>query len=286
MEALNVSLLEATNNNIFHGIKVGKDNIHISHLQFVDDALIMGEWSCSNAKNLSTILTFFHLASGLKVNFNKSKLYGIGTSNVELCCLASTIGCLASQFPCTYLGLPIDAKMSPTNLKVFEENFFWGGSLDDKKNSWIAWDNVISPYDQGGPGIGSLRTCLSFVQLADIEPPSPLSHLGLNFTCAWPREPKRGPLLKELSSMVNLFSNLFLLDVEYCWEFTSDDSRRFSVKGMRSLISSSSQIASLPVTSWNKVMALKINIIHMACLKWKDGFLGQPRSKWYRFKLR
>ncbi|GJZ89449.1 putative RNA-directed DNA polymerase, eukaryota, reverse transcriptase zinc-binding domain protein [Tanacetum coccineum] len=96
VEALNVALLEATNNNIFHGIKVGKDKIHISHLRFANDALITGEWSRSNAKNLSRILTCFHLASGLKVNFNKSKLYGISTSNIELCYLASTIGCLAS----------------------------------------------------------------------------------------------------------------------------------------------------------------------------------------------
>nr|GEX95226.1 RNA-directed DNA polymerase, eukaryota, reverse transcriptase zinc-binding domain protein [Tanacetum cinerariifolium] len=45
-----------------------------------------------------------------------------------------------------------------------------------------------------------------------------------------------------------------------CWEFTSDASRRFSVKGMRSLISSSSQTASLLATRWNKVLPLKINI--------------------------
>nr|GEZ85705.1 putative RNA-directed DNA polymerase, eukaryota, reverse transcriptase zinc-binding domain protein [Tanacetum cinerariifolium] len=49
VEALNVDLLEATNNNVFHGIKVGTDKIHISHLLFTDDALIMGEWSRSNA---------------------------------------------------------------------------------------------------------------------------------------------------------------------------------------------------------------------------------------------
>ncbi|GJS28161.1 RNA-directed DNA polymerase, eukaryota [Tanacetum coccineum] len=77
-KALNVAILEATNHNIFHGIKVGKDKLHISHLQYADDALILEEWSLTNAKNLSMILTCFHLASGLKVNFNKSKLYGIG----------------------------------------------------------------------------------------------------------------------------------------------------------------------------------------------------------------
>ncbi|GKA79907.1 putative RNA-directed DNA polymerase [Tanacetum coccineum] len=112
VEALNVALFEATSNNIFHGIKVGKDKVHISHLQFADDALIMGEWSFTNAKNLSRILTCFQLASRLKVNFNKSKLYSVGVSNSKLNSLAETIGCLASQFPCIYLGLPIGAKIT------------------------------------------------------------------------------------------------------------------------------------------------------------------------------
>jgi hypothetical protein len=112
VEALNIAFLEARNNNIFHGVEVDKDKIHISHLQFADDALIIGEWSRTNAKNLSRILTCFHLASGLKVNFNKSKLYGIGVTNGELSSMATTIGCLASQFSCIYLGLPIGAKMS------------------------------------------------------------------------------------------------------------------------------------------------------------------------------
>ncbi|GJS84723.1 protein SINE1 isoform X2 [Tanacetum coccineum] len=90
----------------------GKDKIQVSHLQFADDALILGEWSLSNSKNLSRILICFHLASGLKVNFNKSKLFGIGVSNIELSVVASSLGCLASEFPCSYLGLPIGAQMS------------------------------------------------------------------------------------------------------------------------------------------------------------------------------
>ncbi|GKB83290.1 hypothetical protein Tco_0950185 [Tanacetum coccineum] len=61
--------LGAKNNNIFHGAIVGKDKVHILHLQFADDALIMGKWSLLNAKNLSRILTCFHLASGLKEEY-------------------------------------------------------------------------------------------------------------------------------------------------------------------------------------------------------------------------
>nr|GEZ13610.1 TMV resistance protein N [Tanacetum cinerariifolium] len=129
-QALNVAILEATNHNIFHGIKVGKDKLHISHLQYANDALILGEWSLTNAKNLSRILTCFHLAFGLKVNFNKNKLYGIGVSNLELNSIATSIGCLASQFLCTYLGLPIGVDMSR--------------------------DTVISPHQKRGLGISSL----------------------------------------------------------------------------------------------------------------------------------
>nr|GFB03631.1 reverse transcriptase domain, reverse transcriptase zinc-binding domain protein [Tanacetum cinerariifolium] len=47
-----------------------------------------------------------------RVNFNKSKLFRIGISSVDLHSLASFIGCLASQFPSTYLELPIGANMS------------------------------------------------------------------------------------------------------------------------------------------------------------------------------
>ncbi|GKA76634.1 RNA-directed DNA polymerase, eukaryota [Tanacetum coccineum] len=115
IKALNVSILKATNRDLFHGVKVGKDKFHISHIHFADDALIMGEWSLMNALNLSRILTCFHLASGIKVNFSKSKHFGIRVSNVELYSIASSIGCLASHFPCIYLGLPIGANMLRCN---------------------------------------------------------------------------------------------------------------------------------------------------------------------------
>ncbi|GJW21887.1 RNA-directed DNA polymerase, eukaryota, reverse transcriptase zinc-binding domain protein [Tanacetum coccineum] len=41
MEALHVSLEEAKSKNIFEGVKGGSDKVDISHLQFVDDTLLM-----------------------------------------------------------------------------------------------------------------------------------------------------------------------------------------------------------------------------------------------------
>ncbi|GKB70932.1 putative RNA-directed DNA polymerase, eukaryota, reverse transcriptase zinc-binding domain protein [Tanacetum coccineum] len=112
IQAFNVVLEEAKSRHFFRGIDVGSNRVHISHLQFADDAIILGEWSQVNVKNLSRILTCFHLASGLKVNFNKSEFFGVGVTNNELTSLASTIGCQPSHFPCNYLSLPIGANMS------------------------------------------------------------------------------------------------------------------------------------------------------------------------------
>lgn len=131
VEALNVALVEAKNILLFKGIEVGKDKVHVSHLQFADDAIIMGEWSTTNVRNLSSILTCFHIASGLKVNFLKSRLFGIGVNESDLTSLASSIGCQPSHFPCTYLGLPIGANMS--------KNANWSPLVDRFLNRLSNW---------------------------------------------------------------------------------------------------------------------------------------------------
>ncbi|GJS75596.1 putative RNA-directed DNA polymerase, eukaryota, reverse transcriptase zinc-binding domain protein [Tanacetum coccineum] len=124
---------------------------------FMNDALIMGEWSLLNAKNLSRILTCFHLSSGLKVNFYKSKLFGIGVTNSEVNSLASTIDCLPSHFPCIYVGLPIGGNMARcANWSILVDKFqkrlskwkskslSFGGRLTHKKTKSQAKSNKTS----------------------------------------------------------------------------------------------------------------------------------------------
>nr|GEX40755.1 RNA-directed DNA polymerase, eukaryota [Tanacetum cinerariifolium] len=166
VEALNVALLEARAKNLFRCVEVGIDKINISHLQYADDALIMGEWSLSNAKKLSRILSCFHLASGLIVNFNKSRFYGVGVSHLELNSLALAIGgrltltkAILGSLGVYFFSTFKDPKSITKKLESIRRNFFWGGCRDEKKIAWIAWDKVISPLDQGSFGIGSLKIC-------------------------------------------------------------------------------------------------------------------------------
>ncbi|GJS28157.1 putative RNA-directed DNA polymerase [Tanacetum coccineum] len=71
----------------------------------------LSPWSLENVKNLCRILRCFHLASGLKVNFFKSKFFGVGVTNNDTHTFASILNLQPSSFPCTYLGLPIGANM-------------------------------------------------------------------------------------------------------------------------------------------------------------------------------
>ncbi|GKD49857.1 RNA-directed DNA polymerase, eukaryota, reverse transcriptase zinc-binding domain protein, partial [Tanacetum coccineum] len=141
VEALHVTLQQAKSRNIFEGIKVGSTGVDVSHFQFVDDALIIGKWSHENAKNLCRILRCFELSSGLKVSFSKSKFFGLGASMAESNNLASSLG----------------SKKVILYFEKLRRNFFWGGSLDSNKITWIGWKKVCSSDRRGGLGIGSLQ---------------------------------------------------------------------------------------------------------------------------------
>nr|KAJ0224075.1 hypothetical protein LSAT_V11C200069590 [Lactuca sativa] len=111
MEGLHIVMEEACAKGIFKGMQVPNSEVRISHLLYADDALFVGEWSDENIKNLARILRCFHVSSGLKVNFNKSRIFGIGVDRQEVSRLVEPLGCKPSDFPFTYLGVPIGANM-------------------------------------------------------------------------------------------------------------------------------------------------------------------------------
>ena len=107
MEGLIVAIKEAVSKGLLKGVSLPNGGPIISSLHFADDALFFGNWSDDNVKNLMLILECFHMASGLKINWGKSIINGIGISDLELHRLASSIGCKEGKFPLHYLGLPI-----------------------------------------------------------------------------------------------------------------------------------------------------------------------------------
>nr|GEV10009.1 transposon TX1 [Tanacetum cinerariifolium] len=69
------------------------------------------DWSKHNAKNLMCILKGFEKVLGLKINFNKSKVYGIRVSSSAVAEMTRVMKCGMGEIPLTYLGLPIRVSM-------------------------------------------------------------------------------------------------------------------------------------------------------------------------------
>lgn len=112
MEGLNVALEAARDQRIFKGIDIPYGGPTISHLFYVDDALFIAKWSQSNLKNLARIRQCFHVTYGLKVNYHKSKVFGIGVSELESTNWANILGCEPGTLPFNYLGVPVGANMN------------------------------------------------------------------------------------------------------------------------------------------------------------------------------
>jgi len=103
---------------LFSGIKIGRKEAEVCILQFADDTVFFCENSYSNVVTLKAILRGFELASGLKINFHKSKLTGINVLRSNLVCYTKTLNCVQIGIPFKYLGLEVGG--NPRKKKFWE----------------------------------------------------------------------------------------------------------------------------------------------------------------------
>ncbi|XP_026383814.1 uncharacterized protein LOC113279336 [Papaver somniferum] len=99
---LSLMLKKAASDNLISGFKVSQNGTTISHLQFADDLVVFLNDDELQVQNLKHILTVFEMISGLKVNYRKSTMVGLGQlHNGEV--FADSFGCSSSQLPMNYL---------------------------------------------------------------------------------------------------------------------------------------------------------------------------------------
>nr|GFB54775.1 RNA-directed DNA polymerase, eukaryota, reverse transcriptase zinc-binding domain protein [Tanacetum cinerariifolium] len=84
MEGLNIMLKDGLAANLFCGVKIGSPCFHLSHLFYADDVIIFSKRNQCDMDNIIRILDVFYLASSLKININKSNLYGVGVSSEDV----------------------------------------------------------------------------------------------------------------------------------------------------------------------------------------------------------
>ncbi|GKA39218.1 RNA-directed DNA polymerase, eukaryota, reverse transcriptase zinc-binding domain protein [Tanacetum coccineum] len=114
MESLHLSFKKIMNAGLFMGIPLD-NSLTISHLFYADNAIFVGKWNSSNLKIILKDLKCFHMASGLKININKSKLMGYGVHSDEVEIAARHIGCATFVAPFTHIGVKVGGMMDRTN---------------------------------------------------------------------------------------------------------------------------------------------------------------------------
>jgi len=133
-EGFNVLMESLIRNNLYSGYQVGNNaGTTVSHLQFADDTLILGDKSWANIRAMRAILLLFQSLSGLKVNFSKSCLVGVNVASSWLSEAAMVLNCKVGSVPFVYLGMPIGG--NPRRLS------FWELLLNRIKSRLLGWSS-------------------------------------------------------------------------------------------------------------------------------------------------
>ncbi|XP_028079847.1 uncharacterized protein LOC114281552 [Camellia sinensis] len=130
-EALNILLKRARELRLLKGVIIRDNQVVFSHLQFADSSLLFCQVEVSEVLFLKRALRCFELASGLKINYHKSVLCRIDTSDSSLSEFASLLNCKTQKLPLNYLGLPLGA--SPRRKKT------WKPIVDKLKLRLAGW---------------------------------------------------------------------------------------------------------------------------------------------------
>ncbi|GLT40917.1 hypothetical protein SLA2020_150140 [Shorea laevis] len=117
-EGLNGLIHKAVLEGLFRGVEVGRRGLAVTLLQFADDTIIMGKADTENIFMVKTILRWFELMSGLRINFSKSSIHGYNMPVRWVEGSASMLRCGVGKSSFSYLGMPVDG--NPGNKKLWE----------------------------------------------------------------------------------------------------------------------------------------------------------------------
>ncbi|PNX76937.1 cysteine-rich receptor-like protein kinase, partial [Trifolium pratense] len=164
-EGHNVLMEAMVRRNLFTGFRVGvSDSLSVSHLQFADDTLLLGEKSWANVRALRAVLVLFESLSGLKVNFHKSMLVGVNIRDSWLDEASSALCCRVGKTPFLYLGLPIGGDS--------RRLVFWEPVLARLKNRLSGWKSRFLSFGGRLVLLKSVLTSLPVYALSFFKAPS------------------------------------------------------------------------------------------------------------------
>ncbi|RVW90178.1 putative mitochondrial protein [Vitis vinifera] len=149
-DVLSRMLLRVEERNSLEGFRVSRNRIRVSHLQFADDTIFFSNTREEELQTLKSLLLVFRLIYGLKVNLDKSNIYGINLDQNHLSRLSKFLDCKASGWPILYLGLPLGG-----NPKAYS---FWDLVIERISRRLDGWQKAYLSF---GGRITLIQSCLT-----------------------------------------------------------------------------------------------------------------------------
>ncbi|GAU40270.1 hypothetical protein TSUD_60610 [Trifolium subterraneum] len=172
----------AVERNLFHGFRVGQEVVVISHLQYANDTLCIGEASIQNIWTLKAILRGFASGEGvvpfgylgLPVGANprsrltweplldnlRRRLLVWENKFVSLGGRIVLLNSVLNSIPIFYLSfLKMSVKVWKKIVRLQRE-FLWGGGRGVRKINWVKWNIICQPKSTGGLGVRDVRVVI------------------------------------------------------------------------------------------------------------------------------
>ncbi|WJZ97307.1 hypothetical protein VitviT2T_015918 [Vitis vinifera] len=149
-DVLSRMLVRAEERNMLEGFRVGRNRTRVSHLQFADDTIFFSNTREEDLQTLKSLLLAFGHISGLKVNLDKSNIYGINLDHAHISRLVETLGCKASGWPILYLGLPLGGNPKAGG--------FWDPVIERISRRLDGWQKAYLSF---GGRITLIQSCLT-----------------------------------------------------------------------------------------------------------------------------
>jgi len=186
-EGLTGMVGQAVKKDLYHGVQVGSKGTMVGLLQFPYDTLFMCNAKVDNAWVIKEILRSFELASGLRVNFSKTKIRGLGMDATLLTNFSNVLNCKHMKIPFVYLSMPIGG--NPRNMQ------FWQPIVDKIRSRLTSWKGKLISMAERVCLIKLLISALPLYYLSFFKIPrsviQELVRLQRNFLCGWGYEVRK-----------------------------------------------------------------------------------------------
>jgi len=118
VDVLSCMLSKRLEEGVVKGIKVGSNELEISHVQFADNTIHFLQEDEENLKNVISLLQVFEVVFGLKINRRTCGVVRINLEDREEVRLARLVRCDVLSWPFTYLGMPLGG--NPRSVSFWE----------------------------------------------------------------------------------------------------------------------------------------------------------------------